>query len=380
MDSALKLLVLFLGLVQLIQGFQTQPTSKGVRRCSTAMKMGEGKSFGEKANKIMESVFAEGTKFAKNAAAVAAIAPLLAGGPAFGAGAGPEAWSYRENPFVAKAGMEKSWQCGSCKVGADGKTVCEGCKPPPKICGANADEPCGPENWEYIFPACAGQEQSPINIVQAQPDKKLGPITFTANKAMGSAVLQLSEHNWEVKVPDEYKPENTVTFNGKKYNLLQFHFHTPAEHAIGGGYYDAEMHLVHQNPDTKELLVVGVMYEAGPYADNTVLKRFWGTEPGKQFTLEGNTVALEGRGVSPYQDLLPADVSYFNYPGSLTTPGCNEGVTWIVMKQPVRMSDKQFKAMKDSIAKTERSQASFEGYVNRPVQPVNQRVVKLYTP
>eukprot|EP00638_Chattonella_subsalsa_P021175 CAMPEP_0117879968 /NCGR_PEP_ID=MMETSP0950-20121206/15857_1 /TAXON_ID=44440 /ORGANISM="Chattonella subsalsa, Strain CCMP2191" /LENGTH=188 /DNA_ID=CAMNT_0005734759 /DNA_START=298 /DNA_END=863 /DNA_ORIENTATION=- len=135
----------------------------------------------------------------------------------------------------------------------------------------------GPENWEYIFPACAGQEQSPINIVQAQPDKKLGPITFTANKAMGSAVLQLSEHNWEVKVPDEYKPENTVTFNGKKYNLLQFHFHTPAEHAIGGGYYDAEMHLVHQNPDTKELLVVGVMYEAGPYADNTVLKRFWGT-------------------------------------------------------------------------------------------------------
>jgi len=50
---------------------------------------------------------------------------------------------------------------------------------------------------------------------------------------MGSAVLQLSEHNWEVKVPDEYKPENTVTFNGKKYNLLQFHFHTPAEHAIG---------------------------------------------------------------------------------------------------------------------------------------------------
>jgi len=383
MDSAPKTLLLFLGLLQIIQGFQTQPSFNGIKRprSSIAMKMDEGDSFGEEANKIMESVFAEGTKLVKNAAAAAAIAPLLAAGPAFGAGAGPEVWSYRENSFLATAEMGKAWQCGRCKVGADGKTVCEGCKPPPKLCGAGADEPCGPKNWQYIFPACAGEEQSPINIVQAKPDKKLAPIQFTANKPVGSVVLQLSEHNWEVKIPDEYKPENILSFNGKKYNLLQFHFHTPAEHTIGGGYYDAEMHLVHQNPDTKEILVVGVMYEAGPYADNSVLKRFWGTEPGKQFTLEGNTVTLEGKGgFSPYQDILPADVSYFNYPGSLTTPGCDEGVTWIIMKQPVRMSDKQFKAMKNSISKTEKSQASFEGATNRPVQPVNQRVVKVYNP
>ena len=33
--------------------------------------------------------------------------------------------------------------------------------------------------------------------------------------------------------------------------------------------------------------------------------------------------------------------SYYTYQGSLTTPGCNEIVTWMVLDYPLKMSEKQ---------------------------------------
>ena len=54
-----------------------------------------------------------------------------------------------------------------------------------------------------------------------------------------------------------------LSYQSTQYNLVQIHFHTPSEHTFGGGYYDAEAHLVHQNPlNTKQYLVLGVMLQA----------------------------------------------------------------------------------------------------------------------
>jgi len=64
-------------------------------------------------------------------------------------------------------------------------------------------------------------------------------------------------------------------------------------------------------------------------------------------------------------DLLPADRDYYRFNGSLTTPPCSEGVTWLVMKQPLRVSPGQV----DAFA------ALMGGPTNRPVQPLNSRVV-----
>ena len=33
--------------------------------------------------------------------------------------------------------------------------------------------------------------------------------------------------------------------------------------------------------------------------------------------------------------------NYFSYQGSLTTPGCNEAVSWIIMDQPVLIAESQ---------------------------------------
>lgn len=39
--------------------------------------------------------------------------------------------------------------------------------------------------------------------------------------------------------------------------------------------------------------------------------------------------------------LLPASRHYWTYPGSLTTPPLSESVTWIVLREPISISEKQ---------------------------------------
>ena len=35
------------------------------------------------------------------------------------------------------------------------------------------------------------------------------------------------------------------------------------------------------------------------------------------------------------------NLSYWHYPGSLTTPPCSESVLWHVLKEPIKISKKQ---------------------------------------
>jgi len=42
--------------------------------------------------------------------------------------------------------------------------------------------------------------------------------------------------------------------------------------------------------------------------------------------------------------LLPKDVSYYTYMGSVTAPPCTEGVQWFVLKTPVDISPEQIGA------------------------------------
>jgi carbonic anhydrase len=72
-------------------------------------------------------------------------------------------------------------------------------------------------------------------------------------------------------------------------------------------------------------------------------------------------------------DLLPEDMSYFAYAGSLTTPPCTEGVRWFVMQTPVTVSA-------SVIQRLHMLASEFPGYNgypnnNRPVTPLNGRTV-----
>ena len=63
-------------------------------------------------------------------------------------------------------------------------------------------------------------------------------------------------------------------------------------------------------------------------------------------------------------DFLPEDRSFYRFPGSLTTPICNEEVMWYVMKNPVEFSEAQITEYMKYYQDTA-----------RPLQPLNGRPV-----
>ena len=63
--------------------------------------------------------------------------------------------------------------------------------------------------------------------------------------------------------------------------------------------------------------------------------------------------------------IIPAKHDYYRFSGSLTTPPCSEGVTWIVFKQPEQASKAQLKQF----------EAAFHHGNARPTQPLNGRLI-----
>lgn len=211
----------------------------------------------------------------------------------------------------------------------------------------------GPENWGQLsakYSACGeGAMQSPINFgdtfgaggATIKFDYKVTPLNLVHN----GHTVQLN-----------YLPGSGITVDGKRYELLQLHFHTPSEHAVSNKQSVMEMHLVHKNAKG-ELAVVGVMMDVG--GTNMALNELWAHMPtSANETNKSDKVLINAR------DLLPANQTYFRYMGSLTTPPCSEGVNWFVLNTPVTVSLGQAKKFADSV-----------GFNARPLQPKKKRLV-----
>ena len=208
----------------------------------------------------------------------------------------------------------------------------------------------GPEHWGELksdFATCrSGIRQSPVDL--KKPIKaELAPLAMHYK----AVPLQVSNNGHTIQV--NQKGAGTLTFRGQNYQLLQFHFHTPSEHQVQGQARAMEAHFVHKS-DSGQLAVVGVMINAGK--ENAALKSVWDSMP-----KEAKNVDVQGAMINA-ADILPADKSYEHYIGSLTTPPCSEGVRWIVLNEPIEMSQAQIDSFK-----------SIFSHNARPVQPMNAR-------
>jgi len=187
----------------------------------------------------------------------------------------------------------------------------------------------GPDAWSKLRPEfnkCAtGTRQSPIDI-RGGIAVDLEPIQFDYRPSAFSVID--NGHTVQVNV----EPGNAITITGKRYELVQFHFHRPSEERVNGRQYDMVAHLVHKDAEG-HIAVVAVLLDRG--SAQSIVQSVWNNLP-----LEKGDEVRAGTRIDLSQ-LLPEDKRYYTYMGSLTTPPCSEGVLWMVMKQPVPISVEQ---------------------------------------
>ncbi|MFY7939449.1 MAG: carbonic anhydrase [Burkholderiaceae bacterium] len=211
----------------------------------------------------------------------------------------------------------------------------------------------GPEAWAELKPeyaACGkGERQSPIDVrdgIKVQLD-----------------AVQFHYQAPDFRVIDDGRtvrvlvaPGSSMEVMGRRFELKHLQFHRPSEVHVNGKAFDMAVHLVHQDVDGRSA-VVAVQLERG--SAHSVVQAVWNNLP-----LEKG-VEQVARAPLDLMALLPADQRYITFMGSMTTPPCQEGVLWVVMKQPVGISDYQVAVF-----------SRLYPMNARPLQAVNGRMVK----
>ncbi len=228
-----------------------------------------------------------------------------------------------------------------------------------------------PQDWGKLSPSfvtCAqGQVQSPIDI----PSTGVNSVPYALAIHYQRAPMIIMDQGYLAPDESTQSIENKghgiqlnfvstgewISFAGQKYQLQQFHIHTPSENEINGKTYPLEIHFVHSNTKGQGL-VIAVFVKEGPA--NPALQNLINHFPKKL----GVPVLIKGQYVNPY-NLLPNNYSYYSFMGSLTTPPCAEGIQWVVLSTPITASAAQIKAFTRAA----------DGHNARPVQPVNGRAV-----
>jgi carbonic anhydrase len=232
------------------------------------------------------------------------------------------------------------------------------------------DGPEGPENWGNLSKdnlACLkGKSQSPINInIDRAVKAQLNPIEFIYRPSP----LSIIDNGHTIMV--NYGEGSNLMADGRQYRLVQFHFHKPSEEAINGERTDMVAHLVHQHHDGSLAVVAVLMSTVKPASSR---KYWWGDDSIKENafinTLWNNVPLVKGKTEMPgvmidINEMLPADKNYFTYMGSLTTPPCSENVLWLVLKNPIYVSEEQVKNFDRMYPMNA-----------RPLQPKGDRLIK----
>jgi len=226
-----------------------------------------------------------------------------------------------------------------------------------------------PNQWVDVSPICGDlNTQSPIDIPTEEDlsSQFLKPLDiwwtqdFNIDFCGPEVKMVMSMYTWKVLFPMHSEAPicrrsylfPNVRWRKKRFYLTQFDYHAPSEHTFNRQHFDMEVHHSHVAEDG-EILVIAVMIKVGK--ENKYMKQFWADFPN---TLEGSgeykdsipaSAVLSWHHLLPYHAFMPTDMSYYYYLGSETTPPCRTNVVWILLAEPVEMSNTQLEFYRQAI-------------------------------
>lgn len=202
----------------------------------------------------------------------------------------------------------------------------------------------GPLNWASLAPeneACkTGKVQSPINIED-------GVVQFAASQPTLDIPAQEVEFE-NLGTTIEVIVNGTTSFAGTDFRLRQFHMHTPSEHHINGEYFPLEIHMVHEAvADPNSIAVIALPFQLSTGASDPLIA---GLQPHLAAIAQpGTKTKIESLDFSSVQTHVQTTSKLFQYTGSLTTPPCAEGLTFLVAQTPLAIDVATYNEIKSIV-------------------------------
>uniref|UniRef100_U3JQR5 Carbonic anhydrase n=2 Tax=Ficedula albicollis TaxID=59894 RepID=U3JQR5_FICAL len=245
----------------------------------------------------------------------------------------------------------------------------------------------GPDQWHKNYPFAKGRHQSPIEINNKDVHYDSSLLPWFASYDPGAAKTILNNgKTCRVVFDDSF--DRSVLRGGPLpgvYRLRQLHFHWGSsddhgsEHVVNGVRYAGELHLLHWNPKysnyldakrrTDGIAVLAIFLQVGETPKPEM----------KRILEEINAIKTKGKN-APFPNfdpsiLFPKSHDYWTYHGSVTTPPCEECVTWIILREPIIVSSDQMAKLR-SLSKNAENEPSRPLVDNwRPTQPRYFRMV-----
>ena len=228
--------------------------------------------------------------------------------------------------------------------------------------------------------ACSsGTRQSPIDVVTSdlRDNDDLIALTLSAWGVGRTGVLKNNGRTVKF-TPNSNESNATMKNHQGTYFIQQFHIHwgpndsVGSEHTVNGRPVAAEIHFVHRKTDGPDdagnaFAVVGIM----AVADDDEMGEVWNQLAVSNILTFNTTRTTTVR----FDLLLPDDLSYYYYEGSLTTPLCSEVVQWFLLAKTIKVPT----AFLQQLRMVQRSSARDPLLMNyRDVQPLNDRTVSQY--
>ncbi|XP_061444368.1 carbonic anhydrase 4-like [Rhineura floridana] len=252
---------------------------------------------------------------------------------------------------------------------------------------------CGPDTWSSLG-HCGGKRQSPINIIakEVKYNPKLGAVTLTG---YGDSKKLREIKNTGKTVDIELANGLQLTGHGlpATYTAKAFHFHwgdgpskPGSEHYINGERYSMELHIVHTKnnmnvsdavKDPQGIAVLAFFVEAYEKAKGKTAEAWESFTKNLEKVAEKGEVSDLDSSISLLDLLGSTDLTrYYRYPGSLTTPGCEEVVLWTVFADPILVPDEVVHAFPYALHTTESSNGPHIENNFRPLQKIGDRKVE----